>query len=218
MNLPARIQTGVSNNLLLRSARTFLRNSTWVQSKVSFYTMFAIQIQYTMWTVNTVWIVCTACYTNTIHVYVWIVYQSRGVTFQAIKACLVKQRRHWGRVTFADFRASCVCGALLHFVKWAPAASSWIKSWKDPWFFAFDHRWCRGQARLQSVAEAGPTKWSGSSIFDHQSGVDREWLSIVQPLITTTSKRSRVPFSQAAVPPPDGRWEDTVLTLLDRIR
>ena len=36
-----------------------------------------------------------------------------GVTFRAIKACLVRQRRDRGKVTFADFRASCECGWVL---------------------------------------------------------------------------------------------------------
>ena len=81
--------------------------------------------------------------------------------------------------------------SLLHFVKWGPAASLTklltcpvrlerpyiFSTWPGDCFYwrSRGHfcpldgwRWCYW---LQSVSQAGPAKWSRSSIFDHQSEV-----------------------------------------------
>ena len=123
-----------------------------------------------------------------------------GVTFRAIKACLVRQRRDRGKVTFADFRASCECGWVLPpcyilsieilFINlerpWFPRIeSSKILKINRPLLYWWRWWWNGGRASIL-------TKWvSGSSISEHQSGV-------IWTQAQLSCKRS-LPFSQGGL-------------------
>ena len=126
-----------------------------------------------------------------------------GVTFRAIKACLVRQRRDRGKVTFADFRASCECGWVLPVLPpcyilsieilfinlerpWFPRIkSSKIMKINRPLLYWWRWWWNGGRASIL-------TKWvSGSSISEHQSGV-------IWTQAQLSCKRS-LPFSQGGL-------------------
>ena len=127
-----------------------------------------------------------------------------GVTFRAIKACLVRQRRDRGKVTFADFRASCECGWVLPpcyilsieilFINlerpWFPRIkSSKIMKINRPLLY-----WDGGE--MEAGLQFSPSGWVGPvslSISQESSGPR---LNCLPSLIR--SKRS-LPFSQGGL-------------------